>query len=94
MKMHLSKNAKTLIKEERAKILERMSEPDIGQDKWDDLHSRYRAYTEMLKPTWTVTPDTTLVVAGNLLGIVLMLYFEKSDIIRSAVKSFVLKARV
>jgi hypothetical protein len=41
-----------------------------------------------------VSPDTKLIVAGNLLGIALILWHEKADIITSKALGFVLKGRV
>ena len=55
-----------------------MSRPDISDEEWREFNKRYQAYTEMLKPTWSISPDTILVVAGNLLGIVLILKHEKA----------------
>ena len=43
---------------------------------------------------WKFSPDTLLVVAGNLIGIMLILNFEKLDIVRSKAMSFVLKNRL
>ena len=63
-------------------------------DNWDNLNKKYRAYSEMLKPSCRVTPDTLIIVAGNLAGILLILNFEKLDIVRSKAMSFVLKGRV
>ena len=94
MKIKLPKSMKRKIKAERNKIFEEMSQEGLAQQDWDNLNKRYNAYTEMLKPTWTVTPDTLLVVGGNLAGILLILNFEKFDLVRSKALSFVLKGRV
>ena len=71
-----------------------MSKPGIDQKDWDTANKKYQAYSEMLKPTWKFSPDTVLVVAGNLIGILAILNFEKMDIIRSKAISFVLKGKV
>ena len=47
-----------------------------------------------MKPTWTVTPDTLVVAGANLLGIILILNFEKMDLVRSKAMNFVLKGKV
>lgn len=39
-------------------------------------------------------PDTLIIVAGNLLGILLILNYEETNIIRTKALSFVLKGRV
>ena len=94
MKINLPKSAKARIKAEREKVFEEMSIKGTTQREWDDLNKKYQAYTEMMKPSWTVTPDTLLIAATNLAGIVLILNFEKLDIVRSKAMSFVLKGRV
>lgn len=40
-----------------------------------------------------ISPDTKLIVAGNLAGILLILYFEKMNVITSKALSFVLKIK-
>lgn len=94
MKINLPKSAKAKIKAEREKVFEEMSVKGTTQKEWDDLNKKYQAYTEMMKPSWTVTPDTLLIAVTNLAGIVLILNFEKLDIVRSKAMSFVLKGRV
>lgn len=42
----------------------------------------------------TVSPDTIAVIAGNLLGIALILGYEQSHVITSKALGFVLKGRV
>ena len=92
--MKLPKSMKKRIREEQEKCFIKMSDPDIELSKWDDLNEKYQVYAEMLKPSWKFTPDTLLVVGGNLMGILLILNFEKMDIIRSKALGFVLKGRV
>lgn len=41
-----------------------------------------------------ITPDTLLIVGANLIGILLILNYEKLDIVSSKAVSFILKARV
>lgn len=41
-----------------------------------------------------VSTDTIIIVAGNLLGILLILGYEKADVITSKALGFVLKGRV
>ena len=94
MKINLPKSTKSKIKAEREKVFERMCKEDISQTDWDSLNKKYQAYTEMIKPSWTITPDTLVVAGTNLLGIVLILNFEKIDLVRSKAMNFVLKGRV
>lgn len=94
VKMKMPKHMKQKIREEQEKCFLKMSKEDVDQEEWNDLNRKYQAYTEMLKPSWKITPDTLLVVGGNLVGILLILNFERMDIIRSKAMSFVLKGRV
>ena len=88
------KGRKAQIKAERDATFLKMCREDITKEEWDILNKQYQTYNEMLKPTWTITPDTLLIAATNLVGIVLILNFEKLDIVRSKAMSFVLKGRV
>ena len=92
--MKLPKSMKKRIKEEQEKCFMKMSDPDITLEDWDELNEKYRVYSEMVKPSWKFTPDTVLVVAGNIGGILLILNFERLDIIRSKAIGFILKGRV
>lgn len=47
-----------------------------------------------VEPKRRVSPDTLMLVACNLLGIVLILTYEKANIITSKALSFVFKGRV
>ena len=90
----ISKGMRKAIREEQEKLFVKMSNPDINQKDWDTANEKYQAYSEMLKPTWKFSPDTVLVVAGNLIGILAILNFEKLDIVRSKAIGFVLKGKI
>lgn len=80
----------------REDIFDRMRTKGISHEDWTALHTQYQAYTTMLeqnKPGWKVSPDTALVVAANLVGIVLILTFERTDIVTSKALGFILKGR-
>lgn len=94
MKINLPKSEKSRIKAERARIFEKMSKKDIDQKEWNELNQKYQVYSGMIKPSFAVTPDTLLIAVTNLLGIALVLNFEKVDIVRSKAINFVLKGRV
>ena len=94
MKIKLPKSAKSKIKAERDKILDKMNDESISRQEWEDLLKKYQAYSDMMKPSWKLTPDTILIAVTNLAGIALILNFEKLDIVRSKAMSFVLKGRV
>lgn len=61
---------------------------------WGVLATSLQEYDKLNKSEWQVSPDTLLVVAGNLLGILLILTYEKADIITSKALNFILKGRV
>lgn len=61
---------------------------------WEVLMRSLEEYEKLSKGNWNVSPDTLLVVGGNLVGILLILNFEKLDIVRSKAIGFVLKGRV
>lgn len=92
--MRLSKETKRRLIEERDLALDKMSMEGITEDEWNYYKKQYEGYSEMLKCKWKISPDTLLIVGGNLLGILLILNFEKADIITSKALSFVLKGRV
>ena len=94
MKIKLPKSTKAKIKAVRNNVFDKMCVEGISKQDWDELNRQYQAYTEMLKPTWKVTPDTLIVAATNLAGIILVLNFEKIDIVRSKAMSLLLKGRV
>ena len=91
--MSLPKSMRKMILEQQEKMLVEMSTTTDPKD-WENANKQYQVYSEMLKPSWKFTPDTLLIVGGNLAGILLILNFERLDIVRSKAISFVLKGRV
>ena len=67
---------------------------DDSVDRWEVLNKALKEYNTLAEKKWKFSPDTLLVVAGNLVGILLILNFERLDIVRSKAISFVLKGRV
>lgn len=61
---------------------------------WEVLKQSLEEYDRLSKNSWKISPDTVLVVAGNLLGILLILTYEKTDFITSKAINFILKGRV
>lgn len=58
----------------------------------ENLERLYKA--KSYEKSRTVSPDTIAVIAGNLLGIALILGYEQSHVITSKALGFVLKGRV
>lgn len=92
--MKLTREMKKTVKEERAKLLEMMRDPNITTEDWKELNNKYQAYTEMLKPSWKVSPDVIVSGIFSLGGILAILNFEKMDIVRSKAMSFVFRGRL
>jgi hypothetical protein len=51
-------------------------------------------YETLSGEKWKISPDALLTVAANLLGILLVLNFEKLDIIRSKAFGMIIKGRL
>lgn len=58
----------------------------------DNVERLYKA--KSFEKSTSISPDTLAVVAGNLLGIALILGYEQSHVITSKALGFVLKGRV
>lgn len=61
---------------------------------WKVLAASLEEYERLNTRKWNVSWDTLLVVGGNLLGIAMILYKEKMDIVTSKALGFVLRGRV
>lgn len=81
LKAEINRNIKAMILEEDPNKIRQLSE-------------RVKELSNLLTPDWKVSPDTLMIVGGNLLGIVLILNFEKLDIISTKALGFVLRGRV
>lgn len=65
------------------------------QEEWDFYNKQFQTYNAMLEDEhFKVSPDTLLIVGANILGIILILYFEKMDIVTSKALGFIMKAKV
>ena len=94
--MKISKETKKKLKAKYdALALELLNTEDSA--KITELKQKMGMYSTILdenRAEWKISPDTMLVVAGNLAGILLILKFEKLDIIATKAIGFVLKGRV
>lgn len=91
--MRLTKEAKRQIIDERDQVFEKMSNCE-DPEKWKFYKEQYDGYNDMLKRTWKVSPDTLLLVGANILGLILILNYEKMGIVTSKALNFVLRGRV
>jgi hypothetical protein len=90
------KDKRTKLEKEIDSVLEQMSAWTPDTEEYSamsvNLEQLYKARAQ--ERIHHISPDTIAVVAGNLLGIVLILNFEKTDIIRTKALGFILKGRV
>lgn len=90
------RDRRTNLEKEIDRVLEEMSKllPDSSEYKTigDNLEKLYKAKGESDK--LKVKPDTIILVVGNLLGIVLILGYEQTNIITSKALNLVIKGRV
>lgn len=84
------------IREEMEKMLREMKRSDITQKDWKHFRTRYNGYAEMLQKRYTlgISPDTAIVVLANLIGLLLIINYEKSDILTSKAVQFIMRGRV
>ena len=94
------KNEKTNLEKEIDRLSETLSYTDMDTDEYDDIVSKIERLTsikEKLEKAKVnedkVSKDTLVVVAGNLLGIALILGYEKLNIITSKALNFVIRGR-
>ncbi len=91
--MKLSKSTKRIVKEEREKLLLKMSDPTISQEDWLKWNERLTVYTEVLKSERKIDMNTVLVAAAGVLQVLAILNFEKAGIVVSKATNFVFKGR-
>lgn len=58
------------------------------------LTAALEEYNKLSDDKWKFNPDTLLTIAANLVGILLVLNFEKLDIVRSKAFGMILKGRL
>lgn len=90
------KDKRTNLEKEIDRVIEQMSstEPNTPEYKAisENLEKLYKAKAH--ERVRNVSPDTIAVIAGNLLGIGLILGYEKANVITSKALGFVIKGRV
>lgn len=90
------KKKQSKLEEEINSVLEEMSVLDKDSEEYEtmlgNLETLYKAKSYE-KPSG-ISADTLLIVGGNLVGIYLILNYEKLNIISSKAIGFVLKGRV
>lgn len=92
--MKLKNDVRERIKKEQEKILIEMGRDNIPFERWQQLQKMHQGYEEMLKPAFKVSPDVIFAGAINLAGILLVLNFEKIDIVRSKAFNMIVKGKL
>jgi hypothetical protein len=88
-----SRNTKKRLIEELDKIAQTMTLTEDPEE-LKRLRQRYEDISSVLQSDWKISPDTVVIVASNLLGILLILNFEKLDVISTKALGFVMRGRV
>ena len=90
------KDKRTNLEKEIDCVVETMFKVDPASEEYtamaDNLEKLYKM--KALSCDHQVSPDTIVVVAGNLLGIGLILAYEKANVITSKALGFIIKGRV
>ncbi len=89
----LSEHTKKSLVEKMNKLANKIAlEDDL--DKLQEYKDQYELISKMLDTHWTISPDTVAIIAGNLLGILLILNYEKLNVVSTKALGFVLRGRV
>jgi len=94
MELHFKKKSK--LEKVIDSILDDMSKFEANSDEYSDMASNLEKLlkAKSYEKQKGISPDTMVIAAANLIGIVLILKHEKVDIITSKALGFVLKGRV
>lgn len=91
----ITKREQTKLEKEIDSVLEALSVFDKSSDEYELLLDRLTSLYSIKEKDkkWNVSPDTMAVVAGNLIGIMLILKHEELNVITSKAMNFVIKGR-
>lgn len=96
LKIFTKKDKQTKLEKEIDAVIRQMSALSADSEKYtamaENLERLYKA--KSYDSTSRISPDTVAVIAGNLLGIMLILGYEKTNIVTSKAMGFVLRGRV
>jgi hypothetical protein len=87
------RNKQSELDKEIDERLKRMLRKALTPEEVEDV-IKLKNQNESSKEKKTVSPDTLAVVVGNLLGIVLILNYEKANVVASKALGFVIRGRV
>lgn len=91
-----NKKDKDDLDEEIARCIEQISKLDLSSEKYavaaENLKKLFEA--KSLRTKWTISPDTILAVGANLVGILLILNYERVGIVTTKALTFLPKGRI
>lgn len=95
---NIFKKEKTMLEKEIEAVLLDMKDMYVGSEEYEVALNHLSTLHEInskekKEKKWNVSPDTMAVVAGNLLGIILILKHEELNVITSKAMNFVIKGR-
>lgn len=97
-KLFTKKDKRTSLEKEIEEVLEVMNYHQPESKEYTtiskNLELLYKAKSLEPKREWPVKLDTIITVAGSLLGILLILDYEKEDSVTSKALGFIVKGRV
>ena len=92
---NIFKKEKTMLEKEIEAVLLDMKDMYVDSDEYEVALNHLSTLHEIKskEKKWNVSPDTMAIVAGNLLGIILILKHEELNVITSKAMNFVIKGR-
>lgn len=83
----------TELDEARRQVLDRMRDVDVESDEWKELFQHVEKFTVLKAAEGRdkVSPDTLAMVAGNLVGILIIVGYEHGHVLVSRGLSFLLR---
>ncbi len=92
---NIFKKEKTMLEKEIEAVLLDMKDMYVGSEEYEVALNHLSILHEIKskEKKWNVSPDTMAIVAGNLLGIMLILKHEELNVITSKALGFVIKGR-
>lgn len=92
--LNFTKKKQTKLEKEISLVLDKLKKEDVGTEEYQNILDHLSKLYEMKqKDKSSISPDTVAVVAGNLLGIILILKHEELNVITSKALGFVIRGR-
>lgn len=92
-----NKDKRTRIEKQIDKLIEELEKTDIYEDQENyeiKLKTIERLYKLKEEKGIKISPDTIAIIIGNLVGIILILNYEKINVVTSKALGFVIRGRV